>query len=160
MAASTATAPAGPAATTIPLIINGKSVISDRVFEIRSPATGNWIYSCSNVSESQVQMVVEVAAQAFQQWRRTSPVQRRDIFLRAADIMGQRKEELAEYMMLETGASRQWADLNVDTAKDFLIDTAGRVGTIEGCIPRTQTTETHALVLKEPYGVVLGIAPW
>jgi acyl-CoA reductase-like NAD-dependent aldehyde dehydrogenase len=31
---------------------------------------------------------------------------------------------------------------------------------LEGSFPSTMNTDTSAIVLQEPYGVVLAIAPW
>ncbi len=63
-------------------------------------------------------------------------------------------------MQNETGADPDWAGLNIGLAKDFLIDAAGRLVTLEGTVPTTQDPAVGALVLKEPYGVVLAMAPW
>jgi acyl-CoA reductase-like NAD-dependent aldehyde dehydrogenase len=43
---------------------------------------------------------------------------------------------------------------------DMLRDVAGRLSGIMGHIPNCEEEGTQALILKEPYGVVLGIAPW
>lgn len=42
----------------------------------------------------------------------------------------------------------------------MLRDVAGRTTGVMGAIPETSVEGTGAFVFKEPYGVVLGIAPW
>ena len=145
---------------TVPFLINGKDVHPERSFEVTSPATGKVVHRSGSASEVEVQAAVDAATEAFKTWRKTTPQQRRNILFKAADVMDKRKEELAKYMMEETGCPQQWADFNVMTAKDFLYDVGGRISSLEGSYPATNNAETGAIVLREPFGVVLAIAPW
>lgn len=63
-------------------------------------------------------------------------------------------------MMAETGAAEAWASFDTGLAVEILKDVAGRISSISGSIPQTATEGTSALVYKEPYGVILAIAPW
>jgi len=63
-------------------------------------------------------------------------------------------------MVDETGASAPWAAFNLNLASEILRDVAGRISSVSGTIPQTATEGVSALVLKEPYGVILAIAPW
>jgi len=45
-------------------------------------------------------------------------------------------------------------------AIDACKDVAGLISTIQGSAPTVAEEGTSAVVYKEPYGVVLGIAPW
>lgn len=86
---------------------------------------------------------------------------KRDIFLRAADVIDARAEEFADYMKIETGAADMFSNgFNVPKMADMLRDVAGRVSAVMGHIPSCEEEGTSALIVKEPYGVVLGIAPW
>jgi acyl-CoA reductase-like NAD-dependent aldehyde dehydrogenase len=144
----------------IPLIINGKPLFTKDFFNVESPISGDVVYKGSAATLSEANMAIEAANAAFPAWRDTPAVKKRDVFLRAAEVMEKRRDELANYMMAETGATRPWADFNLSTTKDFLIDIAGRIGSISGYIPTTQSPNTGAFVFKEPFGVVLGVAPW
>lgn len=63
-------------------------------------------------------------------------------------------------MEQETGALRPFVDFNIMTTVDNFRDVASRASNIQGVIPQTKTPGQGAFVFKEPYGVVLGIAPW
>ncbi|KAF7352467.1 Clathrin assembly protein [Mycena venus] len=63
-------------------------------------------------------------------------------------------------MQQETGSTEMFANVNLAATAEHLRDTAGKCSSIAGSIPICQDEGTSALVLKEPYGVVLGIAPW
>jgi acyl-CoA reductase-like NAD-dependent aldehyde dehydrogenase len=145
---------------TVPFFINGEESHPEKQFDVVSPATGKLVHKCGSASPEHVTAAVDAAATAFKSWRKVTPARRRDIFLKAAEIMGNRREELAQYMISETSGARPWVDLNLNIAIDFIKDVAGRIATIEGMVPATSDDALGAMVLKEPYGVVLAIAPW
>ncbi|KAM0543281.1 hypothetical protein ACHAPJ_012365 [Fusarium lateritium] len=62
--------------------------------------------------------------------------------------------------MRETGSDEGWARFNVQLAKECLVDCAARIVSIQGKIPHLNDTNTAALVVQEPYGVILAMAPW
>jgi len=104
---------------------------------------------------------VEVAEKALPGWKATLPGKRRDIFLKAADILDKRAQELGKYMEDETGSSAFWAGgFNVPVSSDGLRDIAGRISSLVGMIPAMADPGKTALIYKEPFGVILGIAPW
>ncbi|MBE3110408.1 MAG: aldehyde dehydrogenase family protein, partial [Acidobacteria bacterium] len=145
---------------TVPFFLNGKEYHTEERFDIKSPVTGDVLHSCSTASSKDVTAAVESAAEAFKTWRTMTPSRRRDIFLKAAEIMESRQEELAQNMIAETGATAMWAGFNLHIAIDVIKDVAGRISSIEGTIPSTANEGTGAMIMKEPYGVVLAIAPW
>ncbi|KAL2161525.1 hypothetical protein VTH06DRAFT_8087 [Thermothelomyces fergusii] len=157
---SSATAAAAESAYSVPFYINGKEVHPERKFDVVSPATGKVVHQAGSASETEVRAAVDAAADAFRTWRKSLPRTRRDILLKAADVMARRREELGNYMMDETGCPRQWADFNITTAREFMVDVAGRLSSLEGTLPTPADPDTGAMVLREPFGVILAIAPW
>ncbi|KAH6692632.1 Aldehyde/histidinol dehydrogenase [Plectosphaerella plurivora] len=147
-------------AYTVPFFIDGKEVTSESTFDVTSPATGKVTHQCSGASEADAKAAVDAAVKALPAWRRLPPAKRRNYFLKAADIMESRKEELAGYMVEETGGAPSWADFNLNTTIDLIRDVGGRLATIEGSVVNTASENVSAMVLKEPFGVVLAIAPW
>lgn len=145
----------------IPLVINGKDVTTEQTFPVISPVTGEEVYRCSSVSPQHINDAVEAAHTAFPAWSKTKPSHRRDIFLRAANIMEKRREELGSYMYHELGSTPDFQNFIIDLSIEGLRDTAGRIaGAVTGTIPQSTHEGMHAMVLKRPYGVNLGIAPW
>jgi acyl-CoA reductase-like NAD-dependent aldehyde dehydrogenase len=102
----------------------------------------------------------DAAARAFRLWQASTPATRRNIFLKASTVMDDRPAELKKYMLGETGCSEQWADFNIQRSKECLLDCAAKATNIEGRIPTLEKQSTGGLVLKEPYGVILAMAPW
>lgn len=148
------------AASVIPLIINNESVVPERQFEVRNPATGDLVAQCASASVDDATRAVEAAKAAFPAWSKMRPYDRRDILMKGADIMLSRKEELLKYQMEETGSGRPFAEHTFMLGVNLLKDFAARIPSIEGAVPSVTQDGEGAMVFKEPYGVVLGIAPW
>ena len=144
----------------IPLIINNESVVADTIFDVTSPATGEVIDRCAGATVDDANRAVAAAKAAFPGWSSMKPYDRRDILMKAADIMVSRKEELIRYQMEETNAGRSFVEKTFKMGVTFLKDFAARIPSIEGVVPSVSEDGECAMVIKQPYGVVLGIAPW
>jgi acyl-CoA reductase-like NAD-dependent aldehyde dehydrogenase len=145
---------------TVPFIINGEEIVPKETFEVKSPATGELVHLCGVATESHAVAAVAAAATTASAWRDTTPSTRRDILLKAADIMDQRRSELEKYLVDEMGVDIGWAVFNLNITIDMIKDAAGRVSTLGGFVPTPSDPNTAAMVWREPYGVVLAIAPW
>lgn len=145
---------------TVPFLINGSDHTNDKVIDVVSPSSGEVIHQYHSADVKEANAAVDAAAGAFKSWRKTRPSDRRDLLFKAAEIMERRRDELRSYAMSETGSDATWANFDITTAISHIKEVAGRVGTLEGAIPITSDPNTTALVLREPYGVVLAIAPW
>jgi len=146
---------------TVPLLINGKEVGTKTTFSVTSPTTQKEVWNSSSASLEDVSAATSAAQAALPAWSKTKPATKRAIFTKAADIIDARAEELAEYMKTETGAASPFANgFNVPKCADMLRDVAGRLSTVTGSIPICEQEGTSALIVKEPIGTVLAIAPW
>jgi benzaldehyde dehydrogenase (NAD) len=63
-------------------------------------------------------------------------------------------------MAAETGSSGLWAGFNVHLAADMLVEAAALTTQIEGEVIPSNVPGSLALAVRQPVGVVLGIAPW
>lgn len=149
-------------AYTVPLLVNGMEIYTSSVFQVVSPVDGTGLlWQSSSVTQAEALAAVHAARDAFPAWSISKPAFRRDILLRAADILQTNSAEYQAYMKQETGASTMFAKFNLTTSCEIIRDCAGRIsGALVGAVPPTEDNETQAMVFKEPYGVVLGIAPW
>lgn len=147
-------------ASTIPLFLDGKEATTSTTFDVVSPITNKKLYSCASATEADAEAAIASCARAFPAWSNTKPSVRRDIFLRAAEGFAKRKDECWKYMREETGSERPIFELTFGVAIDACKDAAGLIQTIQGTAPTVAKEGSSALIYKEPYGVVLGIAPW
>ncbi|KAF4624584.1 hypothetical protein G7Y89_g13587 [Cudoniella acicularis] len=150
----------GSNAHTHPLIINGKPHTTSSSFPVYSPGTGEHLHNFSSASISDTDAAITAAEKAYPAWKALPPNKKRDIFLKAADLMDSRQEEMGKHMVGETGAASGWAAFDLGLSGEILRDVAGRISSITGSIPQTSKEGVSALVYKEPYGVILAIAPW
>ncbi|RFU80681.1 aldehyde dehydrogenase [Trichoderma arundinaceum] len=144
----------------VPFFINGDNYNPKRAFDVISPITGKVAHRCGAASLEDVAAAVDAAATAFKTWRKTTPSHRRDIFLKAAEILQQNKDDLAKIMSNETGGALPWAVFNINTATELIKDIASRISAIEASFPALMDPNCSGIVLREPYGVVLSVAPW
>ncbi|KAK7039336.1 putative salicylaldehyde dehydrogenase protein [Favolaschia claudopus] len=151
---------------TIPLLINGEEILPsnsdpESTFPVVSPSTHTIVHTCTSASPAHASAALAAAQVAFSAWSRTTPAHRRNIIMKAADLLEARAQELIKAMCDETGSQEGFAVFNVHTVAEQMRDTAGRIsGAVVGWVPQCADEDTTAMVLKEPYGVVLGIAPW
>ena len=87
------------------------------------------------------------------------PGERRAKLIRTADVLETRVEDFIATMAAETGATAGRAKHNVRLAANMLREAAAMTTHITGeVIPSDE--RTLALAVRQPAGVVLGIAPW
>ncbi|KIW09202.1 uncharacterized protein PV09_00130 [Verruconis gallopava] len=145
----------------VPLLLNGKEVTTSSTFDVTSPSTGQKLWPCSSASKEDALAAIQAAEKALPAWAKTKPAQRRDIILKAADLLAVRKDESLKYMCEETGADETFFEVIFDMTLEMLKDVAGRIAVaLQGEIPICRQEGTSALLLKEPYGVNFSIAPW
>ena len=73
----------------VKLLIDGQDVSASNiaVFDRIDPVTGEVASTAAAATKEDVNKVVEAASRAFANWSKTGPGERRDILLKAADIM-------------------------------------------------------------------------
>lgn len=144
----------------VPLILNGKEVNTTITFDVCNPETNDIVWRSSSASEEDAVNAVEFAEAAFQTWSKTKPLIRRSILLRAAQLFRERKDELVNYGTAETGLAEEYTGFILNVMDEMLEDVAGRITAIQGSAPTLLEEGRSAIVYREPYGVILGIAPW
>ncbi len=124
-----------------------------------SPTTGETLKTFEPLSATQLEEKLDLAAHAFQSYRRTSFEDRSNIMLRAAEILETERQDLARLMTTEMGkpikaavgeaekcawVCRYYADM----AKQHLADQV---------VP---TNARKSYVKFQPLGPVLAVMPW
>jgi acyl-CoA reductase-like NAD-dependent aldehyde dehydrogenase len=102
----------------------------------------------------------DAAAAAFPAWSATGPNARRALLNRAADGLEALAGDFVEAMRDELRASEPWARFNVMLGAGMIREAAALTTQIGGEVIPSDKPGLLALALREPAGVVLGIAPW
>ena len=88
------------------------------------------------------------------------PKARRALLTKAADALAAKGDAFVEAMMAEIGATEGWARFNVELAVGIVREAAALTTQIGGEVIPSDRPGCIALALREPVGVILGIAPW
>ena len=111
-------------------------------------------------SEASALAAANRSAAAFSAWSLLGPTARRDRLFAAADLIERREAEFGAAMEAETGATPDWVRFNVTLAAATLREAASLTTQISGSVIPSDRKGTTALAIRQPVGVVLGIAPW
>ncbi len=130
------------------------------VFERRNPVSGAVTSTAAAMSPAQARAAVEAAAAAFPAWSALGPNVRRVALTRAAEALEGRASAFVDAMMDETGATEGWARFNLALAAGMVREAAALTTQVAGEVIPSDKPGCIAMALREPAGVVLGIAPW
>lgn len=144
------------------MLINGLKVTAEKgaTFERRNPLDGTVATRAPAASQADALMAVEAAAEAFKTWSETGPSERRALLLKAADKLEAKLPQFVEAMATETGATGMWAGFNVMLAAGMLREAASLTTQVAGEVIPSDVPGSLAMGIRQPAGVVLGIAPW
>ncbi|KAF7560762.1 hypothetical protein G7046_g3382 [Stylonectria norvegica] len=143
----------------VPLWLDGEQLVTDTTFDVISPVNQQLLWKCSSATEKDVGNAIASAEKAFESWRFTKPWERRDIFLRAYQLLKDRQEQSLAYSRTETGVPAAMFGFEYKTAMDICLQVAGLSGQAGSFIDPDETGNS-AIIVRRPFGVVLGIAPW
>ncbi len=159
-----AAAPAeSPSAPTYGHFIGGawREPIGGRTFESRNPARRQEVvgrFAAGGADD--IDLAVQAARAAFPAWARTPMPERADILLRAARLLADRKEALAELMTREMGKVLTEARGDVQEGIDMTLYMAGQGRRPSGETVPSELRQKRCFTERVPIGVVGCITPW
>lgn len=124
------------------------------------PITGTVATRAAAASVADAVAAVDSAAAAFPAWSALGPNARRALLMKAADALQARSGEICAAMAAETGATMGWGGFNVHLATSMLREAAALTTQVQGETIPSDRPGCVALSIRQPAGVVLGIAPW
>lgn len=145
----------------VPLLIGGQSLPArdGRTFERRNPVTGEVVSRVAAATLEDADTAVAAAQAAFPAWAALAPNERRTRLLKAAELLQANSERFIAAAG-ETGAMANWYGFNVKLAANILREAASMTTQIVGQVIPSDVPGSFAMALRQPCGVVLGIAPW
>lgn len=139
---------------------NNVSAAGEKKFERRNPLDGQVASRAAAASVPDAIAAVQSAAEALPAWAAVGPGTRRAFLDGAARALEAKSDELVAAMKAETGASEVWARFNVHLGVESLREAAAMTTQISGEVIPSDIPGSLALAVRQPAGVVLGIAPW
>jgi len=142
--------------------INGSFVCNkdSESFDSINPATGEVVGTFPEASIPEVESAYQFARDSFHGWKEYSRVKRAEYFLTLANLVEQRREEIAEAITLETGKvyNESIAEVNEALHMAQYAFSTGRMPYGEAIA--SELPEKDAFMLRKPKGVVAIIAPF
>ena len=143
------------------LYIGGEWVDSagGATFDDLNPFDGDVVARIAAGTREDAKRAVETAAAAFAEWSQSPPAARQAIFLKAADILESRAEDVASWLTRETGCTFGFAMFQLHFVPGLFRQAAAL-----GYMPMGEVipsdTGAFSMGLRRPLGVVGAIAPW
>ncbi|MFM5925204.1 MAG: aldehyde dehydrogenase [Novosphingobium sp.] len=125
-----------------------------------NPLTGEAASTAQAMKATDIPAIAARAAAAFPAWAAMGPNARRAVLMKAADALEAKKDDFVAAMMAETGSTAGWAMFNLGLAAGMVREAAAITTQIAGEVIPSDKPGCLAMALKEPVGVILGIAPW
>lgn len=128
-------------------------------FNVVNPGTGHVIYAVQTACEPRLEQAISSAQKGFTVWSATPAVERARILQRAASLLRERNDELADIEVKDTGKPWQEASIvDVQTGADA-IEYFGNLCT--STMGEQQSVGNDFFYTRhEPLGVCLGIGAW
>ena len=130
-----------------------------RTFQNRDPYTDEVVSEVAAASREDARRAVEAAAAAFPEWSQTPPAVRQGVFLKAADVLESRQDEVVSLLARETGCTFGFGMFQMHFVPGLFRQAAALAYAPLGeVIP--SDTGAFAMGVRRPVGVVGAIAPW
>ncbi|MEJ5975315.1 aldehyde dehydrogenase [Novosphingobium sp. PS1R-30] len=125
-----------------------------------NPLTGEVASSAAAMKAADIPAIAAKAGAAFPAWAAQGPNARRAVLMKASAALEARKDAFVAAMMAETGSTAGWAMFNLGLAAGMVREAAALTTQIAGEVIPSDKPGCLSMALKEPVGVILGIAPW
>ena len=144
------------------LLIGGEwtAATGGGTFERVDPFTGDAVTVAASASRDDARRACDAAAAAFPEWSSTPPGQRRAVLTTAADLLMERAPQIAATMTEEVGGTFGWGMFNCDLASRMLREAGAQTYSVTGEVIPSDVPGALAMGVRQPVGVVVGMAPW
>jgi len=132
----------------------------DQTFDDMNPFDGQVFARIPASGATDARRAIEAADKAFPAWAAMGARARQALFLKAADILERRADEVVLIMAQETGSAAPFSRFQVQWAVGLLRQAAGYPYLPGGEIVQSDTPGVFAMAIRRPLGVIGGISPW
>lgn len=133
---------------------------SGRTFDDINPYNGEVFARIPASGATDAQRAIDAAERAFPAWAKVGARARQALFLKAANIVERRADELVSIMAQESGASNAFSRFQIQWSVGLLRQAAGYPYLSGGEIVPSDSAGVFAMAIRKPLGVVAGISPW
>ena len=131
-----------------------------RKLPVLNPATGEVMGELACAETADLEEVAEAANRGFDVWRKISAFDRYKMMRKAAQLLRDRVETVAQLMTLEQGKPLAEARMEVMAGADTIDWFAEEGRRAYGRVIPARQMDVYQLVIKEPVGPVAAFTPW
>ena len=144
------------------LCIDGKwtKAAAGRTIPVINPATEEAIGSVAHAGRADLDAALAAAERGFAAWRKVSPYDRSKVMRRAAELLRERAETVAQLMTLEQGKPLAQSRMETAAGSDIIEWMAEEGRRAYGRAVPGRAPNVQQLVVKEPVGPVAAFSPW
>ena len=133
---------------------------SGKRIDVRNPATGAVMAQVAHAGKVDLDRALAAAQRGFEAWRDTPAFERAKIMRRAAGLVRERADTIAQLLTQEQGKPLQEARGEVLAGADIIEWFADEGQRVYGRIVPSRRLDMQQLVIKEPVGPVAAFTPW
>lgn len=134
---------------------------SGELLENRNPANNDELIGrFASSDKTDVDAAITASEEAFESWRKTSPIARANILFKAAEILASRQNEIGKELTREEGKTLKEGIGETGRAIQVLRYVAGEVQQPSGEHYPSMNPNTLLYTVREPIGPVAVITPW
>lgn len=127
--------------------------------ESRNPFNNELIKSFEEETDHQIAQKIELAQETYLNWKSTNYTHRKELMLKTAVLLRDRKEKYAHLMTQEMGKAKREAIAEIEKcalACDYYAENAEQFLSNK----KLEVPEGEAYVAHDPIGIVLAVMPW
>lgn len=143
------------------LLVAGEWIGDGRATEpVLDPATGQTLAQLPHATAQDLDRALAAAAEALPKWANTPAYERAKVLRGCADLMRARADDIARHLTLEEGKPHAEAKVEVLAAADVFEFMAEEGKRAYGRVIPARAGGARHVVLKQPVGVTVALAPW
>ena len=144
------------------LLINGewRDALEGRTIAVLDPATAKEIGTVAWAGTADLDLALAATAKGFETWRRTSAFDRSKPMRKAASLLRERAERIAEIMTLEQGKPLVQSRMETLAGADIIDWFAGEAQRTYGQVIPSRAPDVLQMTMKLPVGPVAAFTPW
>ena len=142
--------------------INGQFIDANdkKTFAVTNPFDGAHVLDVADCGQTETQLAIEKANDAFQSWRQLTGTERGKILRRWYELQIENLEDLATILTIEQGKPLDEARGEIRYGASFVEWFAEEARRVYGDTIPGHQRDKRIVVIKQPIGVVAAITPW
>ena len=132
----------------------------DSVNTNTNPYNGETLVSIQQATQEQLDEAYQAATTAQKEWAKQTPAARAAVLHQVVAVLDQRKDEIVDWLIKESGSTRVKAMVEFGAARGITLEAATFPNRVHGEIRPSNIPGKENFVYREPVGVIAVISPW